>query len=760
MIEHGGRTEPARDPVATAETRQTLIAALRALPFQFSGVYEHEGGARITGRRTRVGGTEPNDAALRDPLYRLDEPVYREEEARRSSPREEAVRFSLAIDIDGSDPLHVVSGAVAGDAVARGTPPPHFIGRVVENKPTTGGRRLVVGDFVLPWPGSVNRITRLEIVLTGSPLIVPTAEVTFIDAALDRRHGPFVVEQRSPFFHEVEVDLDREANAIDPEPLSTQAHPDRPSDLPASQITLESAFAAAGVRITRSVDKPDAISGAGGDHRWSYAELHDSMILHWQAFANRPQWKMWIFLAERADDDGLGGVMFDGDIDEPGGVDRQGTALFTRCPFFHTDEGEYPRANPPVAEAVRRELFFNLIHETGHAFNLAHSFQKGEGAGWRAPAWMPLSSNAQSLSWMNYPDAAAQGMGGGPSNATWFYRRFRFRFDDGELLFLRHAPDRYLEMGGEAWFSQHGRVARSSLDPRLRLSIRTRKGIFEQGEPVLLELKLQNVSGQPVAVHRNLDPSDGLVDIAVTNPKGERRPFLPFDHTRTRLIPHILEPSAEAVFALADATMGAYGFHFKEPGPYRLEASYTNVDGRTAAAVLQVYVRPAPTYDAVPIINELFDAAIGRALYVEGTRVQEDVNDKIDWIRERLTSVVGERHPIEAHLRTIRYKPLMTPMSIIQPVSNALDTLPEDPDVAVQELEPVLVERADATADTMGHIWYVDTMKAYSRAAQQAGRLNKARDARTHLAAFCRARGIVSSVTEEAERAAISDAPV
>ena len=105
------------------------------------------------------------------------------------------------------------------------------------------------------------------------------------------------------------------------------------------------------------------------------------MESHWSSFANRQQWKMWIFIAglgprDEQGNDTLGGIMFDADIDEPGGVDRQGTALFTLNPHFHTPEGAYARANPPAAEAAQRELFFNLLHESGHAFNLAHSSEK------------------------------------------------------------------------------------------------------------------------------------------------------------------------------------------------------------------------------------------------------------------------------------------------------------------------------------------------------------------------------------------------
>ena len=549
----------------------------------------------------------------------------------------------------------------------------------------------------------------------------------------------------------VEVDVDREINAVDVEPCSTHVHPDRPSDLPEEELTLESAFAKAGIRVTRSPGSGTAISsGAGINRRWNYSELHDSMELHWDAFGNRPQWKMWIFLAELADTDSLGGVMFDGDIDEPGGVDRQGTALFTRCPYFHTEQGGYIQANPPTAEAVKRELFFNLIHETGHAFNLAHSFQKqlssgpGEGA-WMPPVWMPLTNNNQALSWMNYPDSATPG-GGAGANATWFYQRFRFRFDASELLFLRHAPESYVQMGNAAWFQNHGRVSRISLDRRLELVVRNRKDIVELGEPVLLELRLRNRSDQAVMVHHNLDPSDGLVEVAVTNPAGERRPFLPIDHTRTNLLPQQLGPG-QATYHPLDLTMGQFGFPFKEPGAYRIEVSYTNIDGRTAAAVMQLYVRPPASFDDRPVVNELFNARIGRALYVDGTRVMEDVNDKLDWVRDRL----GAQHPISYHLTTVRYKPMATPSKVVEPGSDQVRAYDPEPDRVVTELEPV-IEQTEAAADTMGHMWYRNVVDTYTQTCVEVHQQTKARHAQEKLLGLFKERNVIPSVVEAVEK--------
>ena len=125
-------------------------------------------------------------------------------------------------------------------------------------------------------------------------------------------------------------------------------------------------------------------------------------------------------------------------------------------------------------------------------------------------------------------------------------------------------------MGNETWFENHGRVTRGSVDPRLELTVRSRNDSVEFGEAVFVELRLRNVSDEPVLVHRNLYPSNGLVELAVTNPAGQRRPWIPIAHTRAVIRREIL-PAGEAFYQEVNMTMGQLGFPFKEPGavPHR-----------------------------------------------------------------------------------------------------------------------------------------------------------------------------------------------
>jgi len=726
----------------------------------FSGRYHYNGGASsregLPILEAQLGSSYD---ALRNPIYDLDEPIYVEEAAflevlaqpsvvHKSFWELLKIRFTLHIDIDGADPLDVVSGTVAKGVVSIIGWLPHFIGRVTSNTFCAGGRNLVVEDFSFQWPVSTDTIDRLEIVVTRSGFAAPTADVTFIDTARSISHGPYTATRESRYFRDVEVEVDREDDAVDVEPYNTHTHPDRPADLPEEELTLYAAFAKAGIRITRSSESDVIDSSAAGapDNRWSQAELHDAMEDHWSAFANRPQWKMWIFLAELYVDDGTGGVMFDGYIDEPGGVDRQGTAIFTLCEWFHDVTGGYITANPPEAEAVQRELFFNLVHETGHAYNLAHSWQKqavfepGDVA-WTPPGWMPLISDDFAISWMNYPERPSAG-----NNATWFYDRFRFRFGDDENLFLRHAPAPYVRMGAEDWFENHARVSRGSLDRRLELVVRSRKDIVELGEPVFLELRLRNTSDEAIMAHGNLDPSDGFVEMAVTNPRGERRPFLPFIRYRRQILPHMLEPG-QSLYEAVNLTMGLFGFPFKEPGPYRIEASYRNIDGSTAAAMMQLWVRPPENYEDLLVISELFNARVGRGLYVGGSHVMQDVNDKLDWVLEHL----GEKHPQFHYLTAARAIPLATHYKLLKADSNKVRLLDPDPGFVEEKLAPV-IENTEAAADAVGHIMYRRIVDIYTRSALDANKKAKARYAQKRLLDLFKKRGVIRPVIEGIEQ--------
>ena len=110
--------------------------------------------------------------------------------------------------------------------------------------------------------------------------------------------------------------------------------------------------------------------------------MHDAMQTYWSRFENRPQWALWILNAGLHDSGtSLGGIMFD-DI---GPNHRQGTAIFNDSFIDNAPPGDV------APEGWRQRMkFWTICHEMGHAFNMAHSWQKALGT-----SWMPLSNDPE-----------------------------------------------------------------------------------------------------------------------------------------------------------------------------------------------------------------------------------------------------------------------------------------------------------------------------------------------------------------------------
>ena len=116
--------------------------------------------------------------------------------------------------------------------------------------------------------------------------------------------------------------------------------------------------------------------------------------------------------------------------------------------------------------------------------------------------WIPLTNEPEARSFMNYPVP-------GPGGQAAFFADFEFRFSDAELMFMRHAPERFVQHGNADWFDDHGFQSAAVL-ALLRSRARgpgppaASGASFEFLEPVVVELKLTNVSQRPSVVDANV----------------------------------------------------------------------------------------------------------------------------------------------------------------------------------------------------------------------------------------------------------------
>ncbi|WP_156678047.1 hypothetical protein [Sphingomonas profundi] len=408
----------------------------------------------------------------------------------------------------------------------------------------------------------------------------------------------------SSYFHPVEFEFDTVPGAHAVTEIKTFDHPNRPATIASETLSLQTVYRRAGFDATISPGSGSVpLSKAGADQRWSDQEMHDAMQIYWSRFANKAQWNLWVlFAALHEQGTNLGGIMFD-DI---GPNHRQGTAIFTEA-FI---------ANAPAGDAapdawVRRMRFWTAAHEMGHAFNLAHSWQKALGT-----PWIALANDPEARSFMNYPYNVAGGQSA-------FFADFPFRFTDAELLFMRHAPERFVEMGNADWFDHHG-FEQSILDTNdefaLTLSINaTRDDSLPYLLPPVVEMALANRSGRARMVPAaRLSERDDLTLIIKKDGRPARQ-WMPFSR-HCGEGEDIILGTGEALYDSVLVGAGRNGWDMAEPGRYIVQAML-RVDGRAVFSNrLEVKVAPPTSRQEERIAQDLFTPEVGQVLAVNGTR--------------------------------------------------------------------------------------------------------------------------------------------
>ncbi|HKH29897.1 MAG TPA: hypothetical protein VKA45_02480, partial [Gaiellaceae bacterium] len=441
-------------------------------------------------------------------------------------------RGELRLDVDGRYPQLAVSGTIDGI---------HWIARLETTAESRWSGEISYTDGVtasFPY-------TSVDVRATGSGSV----EVDFEGVEAAKR--TIAYERASPDFRTVNFEFDFQAGEVVDIAVDTGAHPNRPKSLPVETLSIADVYERAGCRVTTNVGTP--VPAPPGT-TWSDMELHDAMQIHWSLFANEAQWAVWMLYASLHESGpNLGGVMFD-DI---GPNHRQGTALFVDS--FIADP---PPGDPSPAAWVDRMRFWTAVHELGHAFNLAHSWQKSLGT-----PWLPLANEPEARSFMNYPYSVEGGQAA-------FFADFEYRFSDQELVFVRHAPERFVEMGNAAWFNEHGFAEESAAaEPTLRLELRVNRARprYEFMEPVWLELKLTNVGAEPRLLEADVLDADSLTVVLRKEGSAARR-LVPFRQKCVAPAGAPLLPG-ESLYGTVLASAGLNGWDVSEPGTYVIQAA-------------------------------------------------------------------------------------------------------------------------------------------------------------------------------------------
>lgn len=531
-----------------------------------------------------------------------------------------------------------------------------------------------------------------------------SATVTFSGGGAPNR--TLTYRYRSQYFHAVEFEYDRAEDAVAVTSIGTCDHPNRPAMLACENLTIEQVYRRAGFNVRKSGGDnavPKALAGANGT--WSDNEMHDAMQVYWSRFANKPQWSMWTFFAALHDmGTSLGGIMFD-DI---GPNHRQGTAIFSNAFIANA-----PAGDPNPTAWVARMRFWTAVHEMGHAFNLAHSWQKSLGT-----PWIPLADEPEARSFMNYPYRVTGGQSA-------FFADFDYRFSDGELLFMRHAPARFVQMGNADWFDHHGfQQAEVSAEPNFELVVRLNrdKPLFEFMEPVVLEMKLTNISGQAQLIREDMLKARDHLTVILKKDGKPARQFIPYAQYCWLPANKALN-AGQSIYDSLFVSVGRNGWDLAEPGNYTIQIALHTDTGDIVSNPLRLRVAPSRGYDEELIAQDYFSDEVGRILTFDGSQ-SPTLKQGNDTLRELVAKLPKSKAAYHARValgsalardyKLLEVKKGGETMMSADAAGGKIHLLKADEKEARMYLSAALTDHADAAAESLGHVDYKYYADRYS----------------------------------------------
>ncbi|HEV2756767.1 MAG TPA: hypothetical protein VG318_13440 [Actinomycetota bacterium] len=583
----------------------------------------------------------------------------------------------LRLDVDGRYPQLAVSGMVPA-----GFSRVSWIAKLV-----AAGTNHWTGTIFYKEGSSAFPYTTVDVV--AAPSWVPAnraVTVVFSAGSVTRTR---IYKFTSPYFHNVDFEFDNTPGEVATTSVNTCAHPNRPSTLPCETLSIPTVFERAGFGVTTSPGGTVPMAKAGSNLKWSDQEMHDAMQAYWSKFSATSKWAMWVFFASLHETGtSLGGIMFD----QIGPNHRQGTAIFNDA-FI----SQPPGGDLAPAAWVQRMIFWTACHEMGHSFNLAHSWQKAMGG-----RWLPgLVNEPEARSFMNYPYYVTGGQAA-------FFASFQYRFSDAELMFLRHAPGKFVQMGNAAWFDNHG-FSGANVAPEARLTLELRvnrnRRLFEFMEPVTVELKLTNVTDQPQLLDVNvLKHFDSMVVIVKKDGKSARQviPFAQYCYMPDKMA---LLPG-ESVYQPLLISGGQGGWDLAEPGRYVVQIALRNDDEDIVSNPLPLRVAPPRSYDEELVAQDFFVDDVARTFAFGGSEVLSSARDTLMEVIERTPDRRAALHSslVLGSVARRDYKVLVE-----DPEAEAgigMRTRAAQPENARELLDKALLRRPHDAAETLGHIRY------------------------------------------------------
>lgn len=511
----------------------------------------------------------------------------------------------------------------------------------------------------------------------------------------DRQLKRSVYYKISDSFRTVELSFYRETGIIPVTSIDPKAHYEHNSTLPAGEISLESVFDNAGLEIKLNEDievipyRRDLLGKEEKPDNWSDRELHDAMERYWDKFKNHPQWAMWVFLARvHSEGDKIKGKMFD----NIGDHHRQGVAI-----FYDSIEKSVPGKDIANAKPwIDRQKFWTTCHEIGHGLNLYHSWERED-----VNSWLPLENEPDVPSFMNYPSQY--------KGISTYFQEFVYEFSQSELLFLRHAPDYYVRMGGADWFDKEG-FGYWTENETLKLQISLSKQIFEFMEPVLIDLKLINNSVESIDVPDNILRNDVYTTIIIQKKGAEAVKYERLvrecgDIFQTQIQGKNTNDNSK--MESINLSVGLAGWYISEPGEYTINAAVYYEEKVLIANPESIVVRlPVHRYEE-RIAQEYFTMDTAKVIYFNGSKTDAKTNNHLMEVLAQLP----DRH-VSIHAGITLAMPDIEPYKVFTSDMGQVKVISPDHEKASLKLENALKHRgAEMSLGKKLFTSYVDLMK-------------------------------------------------
>lgn len=637
----------------------------------------------------------------------------------------------LRLDVDRENPLMMASGVIHLGRSAS-------VDWIANLRPA--GTACFIGNIWFKEGNSeLFPQSEVEIKVTRNPVLA-SRRVTVVFSGGGGNTVAREYRLRTPYFQKLRIALDRDLRTEPVLAIQPHDHPNRPGTVPRQPLTVIDVLNKAGydVEIT-PVEDIHPIS-TGVEDQWTHAELHDAMVTYNQEATSVPPDTIWtLVVARHAEGDNLAGIAFD----NLGTKQRQGVAVFQDAHILR-----HPNGDPSPGAWEDRMMFFNLLHQWGHALGLGHSWNKAGG-----PDWIPQNDESQARSFMNYPSRVIGGQGT-------FFREFEFRFSGTELLYLRHAPqqarirvrrDRYGARGLEA-------LVRAP-EPKLELELRANRGtpIWSFIEPVILEIKLKNISEAPLLVDENLLRNLQDMTVTITRDGQPPRRVQPFYRDCLDPRPMVLEPGCSCYETLP-VFAGLDGWYTADPGYYRIQAILHLENEDIVSEPLVLRVTPPRTYDEAFVAQDLHTDEIARTLIFGGSQVMLKALDVLREAADRFPN-----HPIAVHVNLALGRPAMIPYKTLEVEQYTRGSVPSIGKVSRMKvrhpnmeevrrhLNLALTRDVNLAAETLGHIGLKAATDRYTDFLAGHELFDDAVRIQEQLAHTLNARNALESVLQEVQ---------